>query len=388
MQINFRGGKIYVGDIMLKLFSVKNFRSFGDEIIIDFSNTRDEYGFNEYCIKDGLISKAMIYGKNGVGKSNLGFALFDIVSVLTDGHVSQETMISSLFLNADSKEDKATFHYEFILDRDEVIYEYSKKDIKTLATEELSINGSVIFKYNFDKGEFENNGLNLIGADSLNFELWDNELSILKYIISHSNMNTMPIIKKVANFVRRMIWFRSLQKNQFIGMKPENRNAIEDIIKNNKVDDFAEFLYKVTDQKYKLRGYINDDGKYKIREVHECREIDFYTAASNGTKTLTLFYGWMIHFSKASFIWMDEFDAFYHFELAKSIVEEVLEFENAQVVITSHNTYLLDNELLRPDVYFYLKDGKLRSFADSTFRELREGHDIERLFRNGDFEDE
>ena len=85
---------------------------------------------------------------------------------------------------------------------------------------------------------------------------------------------------------------------------------------------------------------------------------------------------------------MDEFDAFYHFELAKSIVEEVLEFENAQVVITSHNTYLLDNELLRPDVYFYLNDGKLRSFADSTFRELREGHDIERLFRNGDFEDE
>lgn len=377
-----------MGDIMLKLFSVKNFRNFRDEIVIDFSKTRDEYEFNKYCIKDGLISKAMIYGKNGVGKSNLGFALFDIVSVLKAGHVSQGTMISSLFLNADSKEDKATFHYEFLLDEDEVTYEYSKKDINTLATEQLSINGSLIFKYNFDKREFENNNLNLIDAHSLNFELWDNQLSVLNYIISHSNINTMPIIKKVVNFVRRMVWFRSLQENQFIGMIPENTNAIEDIIKNNKVDDFAEFLYKVTDQKYKLRGYINDDGKYRIREVHECREIDFFTAASNGTKALTLLYGWMMHFSNASFIWMDEFDAFYHFELAKSIVEEVMKFDNAQVVIPSHNTYLLDNELLRPDAYFYLKDGKLRSFADSTFRELREGHDIERLFRNGDFEDE
>ena len=119
-----------MGDIMLKLFSVKNFRNFRDEIVIDFSKTRDEYEFNKYCIKDGLISKAMIYGKNGVGKSNLGFALFDIVSVLKAGHVSQGTMISSLFLNADSKEDKATFHYEFLLDEDEVTYEPRDKYIK------------------------------------------------------------------------------------------------------------------------------------------------------------------------------------------------------------------------------------------------------------------
>ena len=374
-----------MGDIMLKLFSVKNFRNFRDEIVIDFSKTRDEYEFNKYCIKDGLISKAMIYGKNGVGKSNLGFALFDIVSVLKAGHVSQGTMISSLFLNADSKEDKATFHYEFLLDEDEVTYEYSKKDINTLATEQLSINGSLIFKYNFDKREFENNNLNLIDAHSLNFELWDNQLSVLNYIISHSNINTMPIIKKVVNFVRRMVWFRSLQENQFIGMIPENTNAIEDIIKNNKVDDFAEFLYKVTDQKYKLRGYINDDGKYRIREVHECREIDFFTVASNGTKALTLLYGWMMHFSNASFIWMDEFDAFYHFELSESVEKRLREVKGVQIFTTTHNTDLMSNDLLRPDCYFILKDNKIKAISELTEKELRLAHNLQKMYKAGAF---
>lgn len=41
------------------------------------------YGFNKNLIRNGLVNKAMIVGKNGCGKTSFGFALFDIVYTLT-----------------------------------------------------------------------------------------------------------------------------------------------------------------------------------------------------------------------------------------------------------------------------------------------------------------
>ncbi|MCZ6127541.1 hypothetical protein O5853_28580, partial [Escherichia coli] len=45
---------------------------------------RKNYEFNQDCILDGVVKKSLVYGKNGIGKSNLGLALFDIVAHLTD----------------------------------------------------------------------------------------------------------------------------------------------------------------------------------------------------------------------------------------------------------------------------------------------------------------
>ena len=95
-------------------------------------------------------------------------------------------MISSLFLNADSKEDKATFHYEFLLDEDEVTYEYSKKDINTLATEQLSINGSLIFKYNF-KAYYDKNNTKYIVPNIYAFEPYDDRKLQIDYALRQKN---------------------------------------------------------------------------------------------------------------------------------------------------------------------------------------------------------
>ena len=48
---------------MLKQFEVSGFKNFKDTVCLDFSDVRD-YKFNSGCITNGLISKAIIYGKN------------------------------------------------------------------------------------------------------------------------------------------------------------------------------------------------------------------------------------------------------------------------------------------------------------------------------------
>ena len=377
-----------MGDMMIKLFSVKNYRNFKDKIVLDFSNIRD-YDFNTYCIKDGLISKAMIFGKNGVGKSNLGFALFDIVSVLTDRFVTPEAKRQSLFINADSEEREVHFHYEFCFQNYNIVYDYTKIDYNTLSTERLWVNEEEVYEYDHKKNEFITKKLQLIGAETLNFEFSEEGIAILKYIANNGNIGNMHIVKVFITFVRQMLWFRSLKSNQFIGVEPRHQNPLEEIVQNGLLNDFSAFLERTTGKKYVLEESSNEiNDTLRIFEVHRGKKIDFINAASNGTMALTTLFAWMHYFENVSFLWMDEFDAYYHFELSKKIVEEIMRYESIQTVFTSHNTYLLDNELLRPDVYFILNDGKIRSLSDSTFRELRESHNLEKLFRNGDFEDE
>ena len=69
---------------MLVKFAVTNYRGFSERIEWDLSRPSN-YSFNEYAIKDGVIKNRIVYGSNGSGKSNLSFALFDIVN-----HLSQK----------------------------------------------------------------------------------------------------------------------------------------------------------------------------------------------------------------------------------------------------------------------------------------------------------
>ncbi|MCM1758931.1 ATP-binding protein, partial [Bacteroides ovatus] len=61
---------------MLRKFKVSNFKCFEEDFVLDLSKVNG-YTFNPECVKNGIVNCAMIYGYNGMGKSNLGFAIFD-----------------------------------------------------------------------------------------------------------------------------------------------------------------------------------------------------------------------------------------------------------------------------------------------------------------------
>lgn len=374
------------GDSMLTKFSVANFRNFKDKLTIDFTQNHD-YKFNKECIQNGIISKIVVFGNNGEGKSNLGFAIFDIVMTTTDLFVDPTAYDINNFLNADSDMKYAEFNYEFKFGEDVIKYNYKKSEPKVLAYEELIINEDKIYEFDFKKrkGDFKN--LNKIGADTLNLDLENINFSILKFISNNTIQKGNSPLNRLIDFITHMLWFRSLGNNSFIGLEAEGGTSINEwIVKNDLIKEFEKFLKDMANLEMKLTETKIGNHIFLL-DQHQKRKLIFNDVASSGTRSLQLFFYWSKKFETTSFLFIDEFDAFYHFELSEKVIKYIIKYNNMQTILTSHNTNLANNNLMRPDCYFILKKGKIKSFVDSTDRELREGHNLEKMLKEGEFDE-
>ena len=374
------------GKNMLVKFTVENYKNFANPITLDFTETHD-YKFNNQCVKNGLLSKIIIYGANSSGKSNFGFALFDIVGLLTDKNTEQGQNDKTTFINADSDGDIAKFTYVFKKQNDMITYTYHKKAPKEITFEELYINNLKIFSYDFEKKTFDLARMDLINAENLNFEYFENNFAILRYVANNTAQPEQSYVKFIMNFVSHMLWFRSLKDNGYIGLTIGSDQLAPWIAENNLAKEFQRFLSDLAGIESNIDVVeLKQPTPTKVLvEKHKNASFAFEQIASSGTKALELLFYWSRRFNEVSFLFMDEFDAFYHFELAKNVIKYIINLDNVQAVFTTHNSYLASNELLRPDCYYNLENGKLTSFADSTERELRVGHNLEKMLRNGEF---
>lgn len=87
----------------------------------------------------------------------------------------------------------------------------------------------------------------------------------------------------------------------------------------------------------------------------------------------------------ASLVYIDEFDAFYHFELSKEVQKLLNKLKRVQIFTTTHNTDLMSNDLLRPDCYFLLSDNKITALSKLTDKEIRKAHNLQKMYKAGAF---
>lgn len=380
---------------MLKKFTLKNYKNFKDEISIDFENTAG-YQFSTDCITDGIISKMLIYGRNATGKTNLGKALIDIYTTMFGVRRYADT---GVFLNADSIDETATFSYEFKFDNNELVYRYARFSNQELRNEELIINGITIFSCNFENNKFDFKNLKYINAETASTdrylqsvdigdeeELREPKLPFLRWLISNVALNTDSILIKLSNYTRRMIMITagnaiyrySRRMNDSFYELPEN---------SDKLKDLEDFLNEMGIE-CKLILQKLPDGQRELYFDHE-KLVPFYETASSGTLALVDLYRRLIPKNWApSFLYLDEFDAFYHYEMSEKVINFFKKkYPECQVVMTSHNTNLMTNRLMRPDCLFILsRTGTLTALCNATERELREGHNLEKMYISGEFD--
>ena len=357
------------------------YRGFKNRIEWDLSHSSN-YLFNTDAVRNGIVKNGVIYGPNGAGKSNLGLAIFDIAN-----HLSHKWKKPDYYLNyacAIGHNQPVDFEYSFALAGHTVFYTYSKvvSELKgDIVCEQLTIDGKKILLKDRETLDISDEfGLSEMAIQNLKESA--NNISIVNYLLSSVPLPNGHALLQLRDFVENMLFFRSLDNREFIGLKEGGSNIEEYIIKNNLADDFATYLKEVSDQEFEFAPNVQNDNALFCKMCDT--RLPFQWVASTGTKNLELQYYWLKEMGDASFVFIDEIDAFYHHELSYKISKRLFEGHN-QVFVTTHDTFLLSNDLLRPDCFFILRNNSIKAICDMTDKELRFGHNLEKLYRGGTF---
>ncbi|MCR4712987.1 MAG: ATP-binding protein, partial [Treponemataceae bacterium] len=353
----------------------------------DFSTTGN-YTFNTEAVKNGIVKTAVMYGKNASGKSSIGLAIFDIVGTLTDNLSSPQKYEN--YENRFSQKGFVSFEYVFSFDNKDIIYSYTKSRFREIISERLTINNKTLVEYNRFKDK-DNFKLEMAGTENVNLNLSQLNFSILRFIKSNvilEKNEENDLFEKMYTFVSRMLLFWSLETRGFIGYTPVvNQGIIDKIVKDGHFKDLQQF-FKDAGFDDELDHKVINGYEQLLIKYGENNYISFYDACSSGMSSLVLAYYWLEDIADEnkcpSFIFIDEFDAFYHFKLSYFLIERLKSY-NCQVLLTTHNTSIFTNDLLRPDCYYICSKDKIVNAHNATLKEIRYGHNLEKLYRGGTF---
>lgn len=376
---------------MLTSFSVKNFKNFEKKFTIDLSNTK-QYAYSEACVKDGIVKTGLIYGPNSIGKSNLGKAIFDIVQNLTDKE--RTPALYSSYANAKHLELAIEFVYEFVFGSSRVRYEYTKLTYEDIIKEVFFIDGvEVVSRY----GDTFHTALE--GSETLNSNKLNSKISVMRFIKANAVLADNPtnnVVWSFFSFIDRMLMFSNLRQNYYQGFIVGNPLVDVEIIKKGKLAELEEFLNSA-DVECKLKNLEINGQQKMFFSFGENHFIDFWENASTGTQSLVFFFYWYMQMQDnpaiaPSFVYLDEFDAFYHEETAAKVVEKLKQVQ-CQVLLTTHDSNLLSNDLIRPDCAFKMLPEYKNSdsyvmgpLSSRTQKELRQALNIPKMFRAGAFD--
>lgn len=209
-------------------------------------------------------------------------------------------------------------------------------------------------------------------------------LPFLRWLISNVALEKESILIQLANYSGKMLMTTAVNK----GASRWNSTAFFDSLSDSrKLGDLEEFL-NTMGVECKLVWRKLPDGHGQLYFAHD-RLVPFDVNASSGTLALVDLYRRIFYRNaEPTLMYLDEFDAFYHYEMADNVIRYIKKkYLRCQVIMTTHNTNLMANKLMRPDCVAILsRCGKLTVLCNATERELREGHNLEKMYISGEFE--
>jgi AAA15 family ATPase/GTPase len=414
---------------MLKRFSIENFLSYQEENNLDLTAGRTEFHSSHIYDfkKTKLLKSAIIYGANASGKSNLIKAIEYAKDIITDGLKNIDTQ--KKYFRLDKKSINKPTQFEFELEINDKFYSYGlsailqnkkveeewlyeigksspelifERKLNQIKIGKLLTKKTVKERFKIYADDMKNQSHQLFLSEIANKELEEKEVQILnqvynwftnKLIILYPNTkygnlsfigsdnNLSKIFKKHLKVFDTGIVDISSIEEDFEQTFKEFPKEIKIDIEKDLVED------KDKNRKVILRGsnglfatiYKDKNGELKIQKlglVHNQKIDDIFELQdeSDGTKRLFDLIPLITKFNDDYTILIDEFDRSLHPMLTKAFFE-LFYRENcnkSQLIVTSHESTLLDLELVRRDeIWFAEKDknGTTKLFSLNQFKE-------------------
>lgn len=365
---------------MLLQFSVKNFRSFESEEVLNLSagkgsELRDSNTF-EFSQNQRLVRSAVIYGPNAGGKSNLIRAIFFLQQfVLASSTAYQEKQkipLQPFRLNAKSQNEPSEFSIDFVcndtrftyhvaLTEDQIIseelYAYPKKYRQTWFTRKWNASSKAYEWYHGPsfKGEHK---------------VWEQMTRVNALYLSTAVQFNSEQLKPI------FLWFRDqlviLLKNGPAQEVNFNLGLTIEFLKGSStaplIHKFMECadvgieIYQLIEKEESPIKTIAVGTQHKMNDIEQKVLFDLLMDESEGTQRL--FWqagGWLKTLREGLVLFVDELDLHLHPNIVRYLIElfhsPKTNPKNAQLVFTTHDTSLLDSDLFRRDqVWFVQKD--------------------------------
>jgi len=377
---------------MLIEFSVANFRSIksrqtfsmtkakGDEL--EETNTFQPEGLNNLS----LLKSAAIYGPNAAGKSNFINAMRSMAKIVTESATEMQRgdKLPVDPFKLDPKTRKSATEFEVVFIADEIRYQYGFVASKEQILEEWLIA--------FPKGRRQNWFARLWDEKNNKYQ-WEmgNSLSGKKSLWQESTRSNALFLSMAVNLNSKQLqpvydWFDTTLRTTTVSgwshsftaslcSKAENKQQVLNFLKAADIDIKDVVVKKKLFDEDDLPKDLPEDVRSNIVKKMAGEEIidellllhedstgklipfDFYEE-SDGTQKLFSFAGpWLDTLKNGYVLFVDELHDNLHPKLVQFLIDLFHNIEtnpkNAQVVFTTHETTILNQDIFRRDQVWF-----------------------------------
>ncbi len=391
---------------MLMEFSVENYMSIKDKVTLSMVASKDTSHENNF-IKNAdkgvnILNTAVIYGANASGKTTVLRGIAFLTFFLNMSHEMQKGRkipVKPFKLDRVCLEKPSSF--EIIFKTEDVKYAYGFSATEDKVIDEYLYyypNGrqSIIFErentteYKFTsdvelqtqiKNKFDSpNKLYLSTAS-----LWEYENAQIPFEWLYSSLQIIISHERLEEITADM-----MRKSETLNKKVKYliKNAVKDIeditfieIELNKKDNP---LLKYLNEEAKSKISSNNDNKllsvntsHKMNNSQELVEFDLAEESEGTQKLFGLLGPWVDVLERGSTLIVDELDIRLHTHLTRFLVglfqDPEINKKNAQLIFSTHDTNLLDQDLFRRDQIWFTEKKEdnstdLYSLDDFTVR--------------------
>ena len=398
---------------MLLRFVIKNLYSFKEETEFNLFPSSKATHHLHHKVKCGDIEAlrhTAIYGANGAGKSNLVKALLDLKNIVTAGNISHTVFQSFKFQFSKSSFSEPVsmaiefctgginYYYSVEMDTGLVSYEslsISRKTKDVLVFERKS-NGTQILK--FGEGYSANKSNKLFSA-VLQDKLLGKEALLLSFMATNYPEEIPEITSAYKWFINDLIvlnpkYLKNLALAYFFSKNPGMNSLLQDVLSGTKTGiTSVEVGTRVIDESQFDPGFVKglkdrpgvptilpnkaddrinnsivyENGQIVYMEIQPKHQLADGTDIkmpinfeSDGTIRLIEYVPLLyLVLTMDCVVIIDEIERSLHPILIKEIITKISESQSAkgQLIFTTHESCLLDQEILRPDeIWFAQKD--------------------------------
>ncbi|MDT4763192.1 ATP-binding protein [Sphaerochaeta sp. PS] len=371
---------------MLSYFSIHNFKSILDlKLDVSYAEKKAPNRYQDMEMlpflqakeKVRLVPVIALYGANASGKSNIIHAFSTFKQIIAKGLTAQSFNPNRLHSNYPS----TSFELEFYLDETAYVYflEYDKQQIQR---ERLTVEGKTLYAIETQTQAFGTIATKVYTTDKLNevytVECLDEEKNQKKPFLTVLGQGFTGLSEHVSaafSYISRNIDVYTTNRPSFSSCL-DMLSASKDQIKLKEAFNKIVFILKKLDIDIARMEHIRETNlgprlafsttnsslgtctkqSDTIHSYHldmQGNEIEFdFNEESEGTKRLSsLIAMFLFALEQGSVVIIDELALSLHplltSELVKLFKDKRYNTKNSQIIFTTHNTDILDNDLLR-----------------------------------------